>query len=220
MYHKDKFIAPIILTEMRGMQTKRNGKVEHSDNSHDDQVFSYLMALYVWYDGKDLVEKFGIQRSSIKTDEDVEIIEGDIESAEAKKVKMDLHELERDIDDTNDEIASAYKFLEETSNFKTDAQFQEETKLNEMRMRDELLAYNEQARNAYCKKNGMDPNMFSVNSLGIDNSMISLPDNLFGGVDTDDESFDQFDEYNNQLKLNNTGTGHLVGNLSSFWNQL
>jgi hypothetical protein len=38
-YHKDKFIAPILHTEMQSMEVKKTGKVEHSDNSHDDNVF-------------------------------------------------------------------------------------------------------------------------------------------------------------------------------------
>lgn len=70
--HKDKFVSPIIYEELKGMEIKRNGKVEHSSSTHDDQVFSMLMALYVWYEGKNLLERFGIQKTSIKTDEDVD----------------------------------------------------------------------------------------------------------------------------------------------------
>ena len=95
-YHKDKFIIPILHKEMCGMQVKKNGKTEHSDNTHDDNVFSYLMAMYVWYDGKDLVEKFGIRKNTIKTDEDIEIVDGDIDTAIEKKEKLDLHQLEYD----------------------------------------------------------------------------------------------------------------------------
>ena len=67
--HKDKFISPIIYEEMLGMEIKRNGKVEHSASTHDDQVFSMLMALYVWYEGVNLSERFGIKKCSIKTDD-------------------------------------------------------------------------------------------------------------------------------------------------------
>lgn len=75
--HKDKFISPFIYNELKQMEVKRSGKVEHSDNSHDDQVFSYLMALYVWYEGKDLKERYNIDKASIKTDMDVdEVITG------------------------------------------------------------------------------------------------------------------------------------------------
>ena len=52
------------------MEIKRNGKVEHSDATHDDQVFSMLMALYVWYEGVNLGERYGIRKTEIKTDTD------------------------------------------------------------------------------------------------------------------------------------------------------
>lgn len=67
-YHKDKFVSPIIYEELCGMEVKRNGRVEHSDNTHDDTIFALLMALYVWYEGKDIAERFGIKKQAIKTD--------------------------------------------------------------------------------------------------------------------------------------------------------
>ena len=71
-YHKDKFISPTIYKELTGLEVKKNGKVEHSDLTHDDQIFSYLMAMYVWYEGKNLRENFGIQKFGIKTEEAVD----------------------------------------------------------------------------------------------------------------------------------------------------
>lgn len=71
-YHKDKIISPIIYNELLGMEIKRNGKVEHSTSTHDDQVFSMLMALWVWYEGTNLGERYGIKKSAIKTDEDID----------------------------------------------------------------------------------------------------------------------------------------------------
>ena len=70
--HKDKFLSPIIYNELLGMEVKRNGKVEHSDSTHDDQVFSMLMALWVWYEGTNLGERYGIKKTSIKTDDEVD----------------------------------------------------------------------------------------------------------------------------------------------------
>lgn len=70
--HKDKIISPIIYNELLGMEVKRNGKVEHSTSTHDDQVFSMLMALYVWYEGTNLAERFGIKKTTIKTDDEVD----------------------------------------------------------------------------------------------------------------------------------------------------
>ena len=95
--HKDKFIAPILLEEMEAMEVKKSGKVEHSDRSHDDQVFSYLMAMYVWYDGKNLMENFGLRKNTIKTDEneDIEELDGGIEEAEKKEtISLETHDEE------------------------------------------------------------------------------------------------------------------------------
>lgn len=70
--HKDKIICDIIYNELLGMEVKKNGKVEHSVNTHDDQIFSMLMALYVWYEGVNLAERYGIHKTSIKTDDDID----------------------------------------------------------------------------------------------------------------------------------------------------
>jgi hypothetical protein len=72
--HKDKFMSPIIYNELLGMEIKRNGKVEHSDSTHDDQIFGLLMALYVWYEGTNLAERYGIKKTTIKTDDEVDEI--------------------------------------------------------------------------------------------------------------------------------------------------
>lgn len=69
--HKDKFISPIIYDELKTLEVKKSGKVEHSSNGHDDQIFSYLMALYVWYYGEDLRERYGIVKNALQTDENV-----------------------------------------------------------------------------------------------------------------------------------------------------
>lgn len=79
-YHKDKFVSPIIYNELTGLEVTKRGKIDHSSNTHDDQIFSMMMALYVWYEGKDLAERYGIKKTSIKTDadidEEVKFIEG------------------------------------------------------------------------------------------------------------------------------------------------
>lgn len=75
--HKDKFVSKRIYDELIGMEVKRNGKIEHSSNTHDDLTFAYLMAMYVWYEGTDLRERFNILKTTIKTDESVdEVIYG------------------------------------------------------------------------------------------------------------------------------------------------
>ena len=70
--HKDKIISPIIYNELLGMEIKRNGKIEHSASTHDDQVFSMLMALYMWYEGVDMANRFGLKKTTIKTDDEID----------------------------------------------------------------------------------------------------------------------------------------------------
>lgn len=85
--HKDKFISPTIYKELTGLEVKRNGKVEHSDLTHDDQIFSYLMGMYVWYEGKNLKELFGIEKTGIKTEDSVDDIV-ELETGPGSKVDM------------------------------------------------------------------------------------------------------------------------------------
>lgn len=87
-FHKDKFLSPIIYNELLGMEIKRNGKVEHSDSTHDDQIFSYLMALWVMYNGTNIGERYGIQKTVIRTDDDVV---DDIETFEPETMSIVEH---------------------------------------------------------------------------------------------------------------------------------
>ena len=76
------------------MEVKKTGRIDHSANTHDDQIFSYLLALYVWYYGKNLKELFNIDKRDLTTDQD-EIDE--IITFEDKKNEIIL-DLNRDID--------------------------------------------------------------------------------------------------------------------------
>ena len=72
--HKAKFISKILFDELCTLEVKRGGRIEHADKFHDDQVFAYLLALYVWYEGKNLMENFGLRIREIKTDSETEEI--------------------------------------------------------------------------------------------------------------------------------------------------
>lgn len=71
-YHKDKIISPTIYEELCGLEVKKNGRIEHSTNTHDDQVFSWLWALFVYYEGGDLMNNWGITKRVLRTDADLE----------------------------------------------------------------------------------------------------------------------------------------------------
>jgi hypothetical protein len=68
--HKDKFVSKKIYEELLGLEYKKNGRIDHSSNTHDDQIFSYLLALYVWYYGVNLKEDFHIDKRDLVTDSD------------------------------------------------------------------------------------------------------------------------------------------------------
>ncbi|MBP5595727.1 MAG: hypothetical protein J6Y02_10120 [Pseudobutyrivibrio sp.] len=71
-YHKDKFVSPQIYHELTTLEVKRNGRIEHSSTEHDDSIFSLLMALYVYYNGKNLKENWGINKRTLKSDENLD----------------------------------------------------------------------------------------------------------------------------------------------------
>ena len=68
-HHRDKFNSKEIYDELCTMVVKPNGKTEHADDAHDDLVFSYLWALYVFYHGEDLATRFHLMKTEIYTDD-------------------------------------------------------------------------------------------------------------------------------------------------------
>ena len=68
-HHRDKFATKEIYDELCTMVVKPNGKVEHAEDAHDDLVFSYLWALYVFYHGQELATRFHLMKTEIFTDD-------------------------------------------------------------------------------------------------------------------------------------------------------
>lgn len=158
-YHKDKFIAPILYDEMKGMEVKNSGKVEHSEKTHDDQVFSYLMALYVWYDGKNLMENFGIQKDSLKTDQEYELLESGFEDQLDGRTKINLEIVNEEPDS---EMVDLMKWIEENSKFMDSNMLQEKTRDKDREVRDNLLLSDKNAREAKAKLTGVDESAYAA----------------------------------------------------------
>ena len=68
-HHRDKFNTKEIYDELCTMVVKPNGKTEHADDAHDDLVFSYLWALYVFYHGEELATRYHLMKTEIYTDD-------------------------------------------------------------------------------------------------------------------------------------------------------
>lgn len=199
--HKDKFVAPILHQEMQSMEVKKNGKVEHSQNSHDDQVFSYLMALYVWYDGRNIMENFHIMKNTIRTDQDIEL--EDTESLESFEKSEEVN-LENNIYDVDSEVGEAFKFIEDNSKFITTSDLKSKQYLGTIEMREKILSTNKAARESYCRDTGLDPQMFTSRQ---GSNFITLPDSLFMDSELNNED---------DLQTNNV----LAGNLADIWDKL
>lgn len=204
MYHKDKFVAPILLEEMKAMQVKKNGKVEHSDRSHDDQVFSYLMALYVWYDGHNLIENFGVRKTTIKTDADEDIESVEIEDAIEAKEKIDFNGSTFEV---KEEIAAELEWIEKDSRFITTEDLAASQFIGKINARNIILANDKNAAASL----EMDTGINVVNmGYAVSQQVVTLPSSLFN-TDYDDTDYD--DESGQQHSV-------LAGNLSKFYDIL
>lgn len=200
-YHKDKFIAPIICNEMKQMEVKKNGKVEHSVNSHDDQVFSYLMAIYVWYEGQNLMERYGILKNTLKTDELEEIETIDFENREAPNATLDLVKVTRDEDIkefTNPLEMDIDKLIEKSKRQVLYSRFENIQFEEDQRALVELLNSNPAAREAYARKNNLDLDDKSLGGLVNDVSDGTIPSTFFIQMNSDDDDV-TFNKYAGNL---------------------
>ena len=189
-YHKDKFVSTTIYNELRGLEVKKNGKIEHSDLTHDDQIFSYLMAMYVWYEGKNLRENFGIQKFGIKTEESVDDI-------------VDLQATE-ELGDITEQIAFANKSDE--SKFEEEIKemqkakgllYSEYVKKQKQAESEQLkvMLSNPRIRDAYSKKYGVSSEVIQQEYNG-GFMQETLPDSLFIDFIKDTNELGQASIYN------------------------
>ena len=128
------------------------------------------MALYVWYDGKNVMENFNIQKNVIKTDEDEEIVEGELEQdTSMERVPME----EINMDDDSSELDDQLDYIKEASKYKLGYMFNNELYMREQQARDLLLATNKVARQAYNEKYNV-----SESETGVVKTVM-LPDTIF-----------------------------------------
>jgi hypothetical protein len=159
--HKDKFISPTIYQELRGLEVKRNGKVEHSDLTHDDQIFSYLMAMYVWYEGKNLRETFGIEKFGIKTEEAVDDI---VDLATSEDFGDITEEILYATKDENDKFESDMAELNKAKGMMLDEFMAAQRKKENDRLK--IMLQNPVMREAYARKYGVPADDLSIAEVG------------------------------------------------------
>lgn len=181
-YHKDKFISLKIHDELQTMEVKKNGKVEHAQGCHDDQVFSYLMALYVWYDGINLMENFGIKKNTIKTDQDVDIEPENAYEIGTEKIDLD-HTITDDQVSDDPEVDKQLEYIKDAERYKLGYMYNEELYLQEQDLHEYNLATNKLYRQAYQRKYNID----ASEDQSLDSTpFVRLPSSIFD-MDSDDE---------------------------------
>lgn len=184
--HKDKFIAPILYEEMRGMEVYKNGKVQHSELTHDDQVFSYLMALYVWYYGKNLRENFGIQKMGIKTEEDIDDI---VELEGAEEQGTITEEFVAATRPEQDRLEAQLRQMEQAKGMMFSEFVARQKQIEDERL--QVMMQNAAVRQAYAKKYGMDPDNIQLDSQLTFGNQVALPNSLFTDFIKNNDELDQ-----------------------------
>lgn len=169
--HKAKFISPIIFDELTTLEVKRNGRIEHADNAHDDQIFSYLLALYVWYEGKNLMQNFGLDKGTLYTDD------ADEEYLGLDETYRDIvNEIEMEEDEDLQEQLNLLS-SDKSVSFK---QWQDQEFLKDQEALNNLLK-NKVTRRAYARQNHVEEE-----SLNNEHSFTTLPNTVFYMMDTDE----------------------------------
>ena len=211
-YHKDKFIAPILHDEMESMEVKKNGKVEHSDNSHDDQTFSYLMALRVWYDGIDVMERYGLQKNTIKTDEEVDIEMLSVEEAQNGE-NIDLQPITASLSsaegsmDIDAELEQELQYVKDASRYMLGKDYERAMTDQENEMFSAEMQINKALRDEYNKKYHIDISEPAMGGgLSSNTGYTQLPDDLFGETEISDDE----DMFNDNVR----------GNLAGVWRSI
>ena len=185
IYHKDKFIDNLIYEELNTLEVKRNGRIEHASDCHDDQIFSLLMALYVWYEGTDLASRYNIKKKTIKTDEDIdEDYDGD-----GFNINEDTEDiLETFTNSDYDIVQEQMEYLNSSKVIMRD-EFDKMQYMQDQEELDRLLRSNKLARKAYCEKYAKDPNE-------LESATFEIPQTVF-------TNFYIMDEEKNINKLQN-----------------
>ena len=110
-HHRDKFLTKELYDELCTMVVKPNGKVEHADDAHDDLVFSYLWALYVFYHGEELATRFHLMKTEIFTDDHYDETSYILEEEYMEEDKLDPNLFKDATDKTAQMVDEQLKYL-------------------------------------------------------------------------------------------------------------
>lgn len=180
-YHKDKIVSPIIYEELSGLEVKKDGRIEHSSNTHDDQVFSWLWALYVYYYGGDLMRNWGITKHVLRTDADLEEAVVDI-GEEQEDVVGNIN-----ITD-NPDIQSQLDAMDRSPGKKSYQEFSKEEEAKDNAYLAKILA-DKNIRNTLNSKFKVMASEYSSND---GSSVTNIPTDVFMNFNKDEDEINQY----------------------------
>lgn len=193
-YHKDKFVSEIIYNELTQLEVKKNGRIEHTSNGHDDQIFSYLWALYVWYEGKNLMENWRLMKTELKTDDEFESVD-DAVYDESNYIDLGIELLSND--EVNEEVSKQIGYVTNTYIMQSDLVKKQEE--DSERAMNELLMTNPLARKAYSKKYNVPEDELIGNEINITSFINDYYDenNRFDSFHNSEEGLNMQNHFNN-----------------------
>ena len=168
--HYDKFVSPQLLEELKNLEIKKTGRIDHSANSHDDGIFSYLYSIYPLYYGKNVRENWHIDIPTLRTasDEAQEIFQ-DYTATESVAIVKDIENLDND-----EMITEQLSKLDKTKLYN---QFLAEQKAENDRAMAEILR-TKIGREAYSRQFNMNPDQLdNMDQDGYD--MLGVIDNFY-----------------------------------------
>ncbi len=200
-HHRDKFNTPELYDELCTMVVKPNGKTEHSDDAHDDLIFSYLWALYVFYYGEDLVNRFHLMKTEIQTDDNYNETSFDLEEDIDGEIPLDSSTFGGAYDtDTQQEVNAQIDYLSSGKSMSMEDLNQKI--IDSDRSFIDRLLMTDFGRDVYAKHNHLDKkeldkiaNSFEVNITNELNNIL----------------------YNDSYNSDEEKTNNIVGNLSDIY---
>ena len=196
-HHKDKFNTKEILDELNTMVVKPNGKTEHADDAHDDLIFSYLWALYVFYYGEDLVNRFHLLKTEIYTDDNYDETSYSLEEDTDENTEI----LDPDIfgDSTSEETSMMVKSQLDILNSSKSismSDFDKKIYNEDLKAIDKLIS-NKVGALAYAEHNHLDVNDLLMKSRSTTIDISSELNNFYS------------DDYDNDTTSKSYSTGNL-----------
>ena len=184
--HYDKFISPILYEELKNLEIKKTGRIDHSANSHDDTIFSYLYSIYPIYYGKNIRENWHITIPTLRTAEDeAQEIFQDFDATEAVSIVRDLENMEHHDDMVQDQLNTLDKS-------KLYTQFLEQQRAENDAAMAQILA-TKIGREAYSRQFNVPLEQLEGENQGY--SMLGAIDNFYSEYEEPNQQFQNMNEW-------------------------